>query len=235
MSTYLCTDLLALSVPLLFSLTKWFPFQREWKYFFPACAAMAAFFLVWDVWFTKMGIWGFNEIHLLGAMLFGLPIEEYLFFLCIPYACLFTYFVLRQRLPDLRMRSRYILGGLAIILLIGGAFSFGLWYTSLTFLLLGSFLLVLLYRRVTYLDHFLLMYLIILVPFFIVNGILTGSWIEQEVVWYNDSENLGIRLGTIPIEDTMYGMLMLLMTVAGMEWLKKKNSIFAPDENSTRI
>jgi len=235
MSTYLWVDLFAISVPFLFSFTKWFPFHKEWRYFFPACAAMCVFFLIWDIRFTEMGIWGFNEMHLMGISLWGLPLEEYLFFICIPYACLFTYFVLREWVPDLNMRSGPILFVLALSLLVMGLCFIGKWYTSVTFLLLGSMLLFLLYKRVSYLDHFLLMYLIILLPFSIVNGILTGSWIEQEVVWYNDAENLGVRLGTIPIEDTMYGMLMLMMTVAGMEWLKKKKSIFASDENSTPI
>ena len=48
---------------------------------------------------------------------------------------------------------------------------------------------------------------LILIPFLIVNGILTGSFIEDEVVWYNSSGNLGIRILTIPVEDVaeMYG------------------------------
>ncbi len=55
-------------------------------------------------------------------------------------------------------------------------------------------------------------------PFLAVNGVLTGSWIKDEIVWYNNAENLGIRIGTIPVEDTVYMMLMLLITTVVYEW-----------------
>jgi lycopene cyclase domain-containing protein len=56
-------------------------------------------------------------------------------------------------------------------------------------------------------------YVVILVPFFIVNGVLTGTGLSEAVVWYNDTQNFGVRLGTIPLEDTVYNLGMLL-TVA---------------------
>jgi len=52
-----------------------------------------------------------------------------------------------------------------------------------------------------------------LIPFFIVNGILTGTGIEGNIVWYNDEQNLGIRLLTIPIEDSAYAFSLILMNL----------------------
>jgi len=59
-----------------------------------------------------------------------------------------------------------------------------------------------------------------LIPFFIVNGILIGSFIEEPVVWYNNTENLGIRLGTVPIEDIGYAFVMLFSNIILIEKLK---------------
>ena len=51
----------------------------------------------------------------------------------------------------------------------------------------------------------------ILVPFFIINSVLTGSFILDEIVWYNNNYNLGIRIGTIPFEDIFYGFSLLFL------------------------
>jgi len=41
------------------------------------------------------------------------------------------------------------------------------------------------------------------------------------IVWYNDSENLGIRLGSVPLEDGFYSLLLLLIVFATMWAIKK--------------
>jgi lycopene cyclase domain-containing protein len=76
---------------------------------------------------------------------------------------------------------------------------------------------------IEYLSRFYIAFLIILVPFFIVNGILTGTGLEEPVVWYNDDENLGIRLLTIPIEDIGYAFTMIFGNVFLIEKFKAIN------------
>ena len=65
-------------------------------------------------------------------------------------------------------------------------------------------------------GYFLISYLLTLIPFFIVNGILTDGDFDfvsetNPIVWYNDTENLSIRIITIPIEDFFYWLLLFLV------------------------
>jgi lycopene cyclase domain-containing protein len=73
-------------------------------------------------------------------------------------------------------------------------------------------------------DKFFTIYPVLLIPFFVVNGILTGSVIEQPVVWYNNQENLGIRLFTIPVEDIFYGLELMVLTILFYENFKYRMS-----------
>ncbi len=72
-------------------------------------------------------------------------------------------------------------------------------------------------------GHFYLAFGVILFPFFIINGVLTGSFIEDEVVWYNDVATIGMRMGTVPVEDVFYAMLLILMNISIFEWFQERN------------
>jgi lycopene cyclase domain-containing protein len=95
--------------------------------------------------------------------------------------------------------------------LVVGIMSLDKLYTAATFILLGVALIYVAWiAKSHWLPRFYESYIIALLPFFLKNGILTGSFLESQVVWYNNEENLGIRLGTIPFEDVFYGMLLIL-------------------------
>jgi len=173
-----------------------------------------------------MGIWGFNPRYLTGIEVFYLPIEQILFFVTIPYACLFTYEAMNYYIKnDILASAAYPLSYLLSIALITlGIVFMERWYTTVTFMSAGIFLLLLTYlKRPRYLSRFFVGYIVCLIPFLIVNGILTGSFIPDEIVWYNNEENLGLRIFTIPIEDTMYMLLMLLMSTSIYEGWKQRN------------
>ncbi|MEQ9166653.1 MAG: lycopene cyclase domain-containing protein [Fulvivirga sp.] len=214
---YLLLDIGAISVPFIASFYPKARFADHWSKLVPAIMIPGIFFIIWDVYFTKWGIWGFNKTYLLGFDILGLPIEEWLFFICIPYACVFTYFALGVLVKKdyLAAAEKYISWALVAGGLLLGFMNLDKWYTATTFIFLAIFIGYLkLVLKPTFLSRFYFTFLFILIPFFLITGLLTGSGIEDQVVWYNDAENLGIRMGTIPFEDTFYGMLLLMMNVA---------------------
>jgi lycopene cyclase domain-containing protein len=222
--TYLLVDLGAFSIPFLFSFHPKLRFDKTWRAFFPACFAVALLFVLWDIWFTNMGVWGFTPRYLTGNYVANLPLEEILFFFCIPYACAFSYHCLKVLLKKdyLQAYATGISTVLAIFLLITGLLHLDNWYTSITFV--ATALLLFIHVGVIksrYLGYYYLTYLLITPFFLITNGILTGTGLEEPVVWYNNAENLGLRAGTIPVEDFAYGFLLLLLVVTGYEWILK--------------
>jgi lycopene cyclase domain-containing protein len=213
---YLTLDIFSIFFPLAFSFYPKANFSKNWKHMLGALLIPAVIFIVWDMAFTRMGIWGFNPKYLLGIYIYNLPVEEVLFFFCIPYACVFSYEALNHLVKKdvLASIARPITILLIVFLLSLGLMNFQRWYTCATFLSTAALLVLLEWRRrASFLSRFYLMFCFILIPFFLINGILTGSVTDEPVVWYNAAEILGFRMGTIPFEDTFYGMLLLLMNV----------------------
>lgn len=222
---YLIVDCLTILVPVLASFYSKAPFYKQWKYLWIAIAIPAILFLIWDMMFVAMGVWGFNERYITGISVGNLPLEEVLFFICIPYACVFTYFALNHLIEkDILFPHQEIISSVLIILLLVSAiYNMDKLYTSITFFLLGIFLAYQMIKlKPRYMGRFYVAFLFLLVPFFIVNSLLTGSFIEEAVVWYNNEENLGIRIGTVPVEDIFYGMFLLLVNITVFEWLQER-------------
>ena len=224
-STYLWVDFLTVIIPFIFSFHPKLNFYKNFKPFFAANALVAIFFIGWDIHFTQIGVWGFNSDYVTGLHFINLPIEEILFFICIPFACVFTYhclnlfFKIRWSLKT----KRLIVLGLSGTLFFTGMFFHTKLYTSYTFISLSVLLLAIHFvAKVKWLPTLFMVYLVLLLPFLIVNGILTGTGLEQPIVWYNNDENLGIRLMTIPVEDVFYGFELILLNVFFYEYFKGK-------------
>lgn len=227
MSYYLLINLAAISVPLIASFDHRLRFHHHWRYLFPAMLVTMLVFIPWDIIKTSIGVWGFNPDHLLGIYFFNLPIEELLFFIAIPYACLFTYHALNYLVKNdyLGKYANAITITLIIVFTTVAFLNQDRTYTFVTFIATAAFLLLhLTFIKPDYLGRFYFTYGIILIPFFIVNGALTGLFTQEPVVWYDDTRNLAIRIGTIPVEDSVYGLLLLLMNTTVYEFLKEKFS-----------
>jgi lycopene cyclase domain-containing protein len=222
MPTYLIIDLLTLAGPLLLSFDKKVAFYKSWSSLIPAIGCMMLVFIPWDIWFTQNGYWGFNPEHLTGIWIFGLPLEEWLFFVVVPYACVFVYACIKVYFPALRT---FKINSLPVILISGvsiitSALFWHQWYTVTAFAGAGILLIWSGYKQKSLLSVFLVTYVICLVPFILVNGVLTGTGVDQPVVWYQPEQHLGYRFFTIPVNDFVYNFLMLLLTVVVYETLE---------------
>ena len=179
---YLTVDLAVLAVPLVFSFDRKVRFVRFWPALFPAIAVMMALFIPWDIAFTERGIWGFNSDYLSGLWIAGIPLEEWLFFLCIPYACLFTYESLKHYIPNpiggaMAIPASTLLAILSASLCVA---NLDRWYIAVTcaltaLLSAGLALSASRWPSVREWNHRLwFAYLPLLVPFILSNGVLTG-------------------------------------------------------------
>lgn len=222
--TYLLINIAVVFFPLILSFDKKVHFVSKWKFVLPAVLLTGLIFLIWDVLFTKLNVWSFNPNYILGVNLFGLPFEEILFFLTVPYACIFIYECLNTYFPSNTFQkysfslSNLLLGVCVAILFFG----YKGWYTLINF----GFLFVLLgyveyvNTKFRFMFRFYRAYLVSLIPFYIVNGFLTAI----PIVIYNSKEILGMRIGTIPFEDHFYLMGLLLMNIYLYEFFKSRKS-----------
>jgi lycopene cyclase domain-containing protein len=223
--TYLLIDLLSVVVPFAFSFHPRIRFERQWAAHWPATLIAAFVFVVWDMIYTQWGVWGFNPTYLTGIYVYNLPLEEILFFICIPYSCVFTYYCLglQKQIRRPWKFEKTFTAALAAILLIAGLIWADKKYTVATSIPLALFFIWLQFdRKVSWMKQFYQAYTILLLPFFIVNGMLTGTGLEKPVVWYNNVENIGVRLLTIPLEDVFYGMFLILLNIALFEYFRTR-------------
>lgn len=223
MYTYLLINLGSILGPFILSFDKKVAFYKSWGPLFAAIGIAGGAFIIWDIFFTEWGVWSFNPKYLSGISAFGLPLGEWLFFFTIPYACIFIYACMNAYVKKdlLGSHAKTINRVLALILLVIGIVFWERMYTAVTFISTAIYLL--LHSEVwksPWMGRFYMGYLVALVPFMIVNGMLTAF----PVVQYNDLENLATRIYTIPVEDSMYMMLLLLLTTHFFEIFKARQT-----------
>jgi lycopene cyclase domain-containing protein len=219
--TYLIILIGSIAVPLILSFDKKVQYYKNLKYILPAILVTAVVFWIWDVQFTAAQVWSFNPEYTIGKVIKGMPVEEWLFFIVIPYSCVFIYEVLKVYFEKVeygnfaRIFSLFLIVCFAFISLL---FRYQT-YTFLTFLFSAVFLSYTVMRNKfkPHLTRFYFSYLASLVPFILVDGLLT----TLPVVEYSKVQILNIRFLNIPIEDFSYFFLMLLMVITIYETLKE--------------
>jgi lycopene cyclase domain-containing protein len=222
--TYFLILAASLGGPLLLSFDKKVAFFSKRKAVFGAMILPGIFYLAWDMLFTEIGIWSFNPRFITGIYGYNLPIEEILFFLVVPYCCTFIYECVRCYLPNLyeNKNTNTAFRFVGLLFIVCSFFVTDKAYTFYTLLFTGSFITLFYFfpswNKGFRTSAFLLSFAISLIPFLIVNGMLTSI----PVVIYNHNQNMNLRIGTIPIEDTIYGMLLIMWNIYGFEKKMKR-------------
>lgn len=214
---YLLIDFFTILFPFLLSFDKKVAYYKSWPQIFKGLVVGGIIFLIWDHYFTINGIWSFNERYITGFRIGSLPIEEVLFFLLIPYSCLFIWHCVEAYFPKTIGLTKFSKGFWFFILLLSIIIVFtypGRLYTQVTFKLLGLLSLIFLIRTKSWHSSFIIGYLVSLIPFFIVNGLLTST----PIVLYNNEETVGFRWWTIPFEDSFYMMGLLMVNGMVARW-----------------
>ncbi len=211
-------------IPLLFSVI-FIDFIKDWKLFSISTILVSALFLAWDALFTSWGVWGFNHAYCVGLYILKMPIEEWLFFFIIPFCSIFIHYALQFAATSLKVRktaTKAIAYSIMLLCIVLIGWHHTKLYTVVNFSLLLITIMIALKRHLILLQKFLPSFLIILIPFVLVNGVLTGMATPEPVVWYNPNEFMGVRFITIPLEDIGYAFSMLFCNLMIFEWLKSK-------------
>ena len=214
--TYLLVNFFTIIICFIFSFDRRLQFHKYFVAYFKAALLVGIPFILWDVWFTEHGVWWFNDRYLIGVRFLGLPIEEILFFFCIPFSCTFTYYCL-NKFFDLRWANAWnniIVFVTTIVCIVVSLLHYDKMYTLVTGVVTAATVLYLHFvSKKEFIGQASLLYTILMLGFFPVNGVLTGTGLEEAIVNYNPTQFLGIRMGTIPIEDAVYGYSQFLWVI----------------------
>lgn len=217
---YLLFNFFIIAGPIISQFSRQIKYVSRWRLKLITIGIIMIPYIIWDTLVAGTH-WWFNNAYTLDFRLFGLPIEEWLFFITVPFGCLLVW----ETLPHadrwlIRLRSlRYIRVVLYAALPVGvWVFSTGKQYTGLVLFCFGLVGLMdtllgvdLLLRPKTYLYLAIVSGLI-----FVFNGYLTA----RPVVLYDEVYQVGYRILTIPVEDFGYGFTLMLFNVMLYEKLR---------------
>jgi len=199
---YLLFDALVLLPPLLTGLLVRSPLRRRLPTLFKAVLLVALPFVAWDA-AVEGRHWWFNPRFISGLKLFGLPVEEVLFFIAVPFACVFLW---ETAFHGEKARPRWSWVQYAVLgcaLLSGFAWAVGKEYTAFALgaLSLSALLDLALGTGLYASPRFWALQVAVAGLGFVFNGYLTS----RPVVEYGPEYFLGVRIWTVPLEDFFYG------------------------------
>jgi len=217
---YLIFNMLVISGPLVFGSWRPFYFIDRWIPALLSVVVVGTPYIIWDVLVTGRH-WHFNPAYVCGLYIGGLPVEEWLFFITVPFACLFTWEMIRRYSKQTTLEWIRILRPYLYVIPAAGMLLFlaGLEYTGLALIFSGLAVFAdQVLRTDLLLQRPFYIYLALIVVFTIIfNGFLTA----RPVVLYGEDYQIGLRIFTIPVEDFAYGSSLICLNTVVFERLKR--------------
>ena len=225
MSFYFYLNLAIIAFPLAFSFEKRIKFYTRIKPIVVALVLVGILFVGWDAFATYRGHWSFNPAYVNETKLLGLPLEEILFFVTVPYSCLFVFHSIIHFLGDEKLfyPRRWLFTVIGAIMALSAFSFYSKQYTFLAFFSVGLTVLFVSLVNVQLFSSraFWIYILLTLLLFFVFNYVLTSF----PVVQYSSSAITGFRITTIPIEDFLFNFSMLTNYLTVYIWAEKKLKI----------
>ena len=228
MSEYLLINVFIIIVPLLLIFEPKLKFYKKLPAVSISILFVSTVYIIWDSIATKAGDWAFNPKYLIGVNLFGLPLEEILFFITVPFSIIFIYETAKFYLKESEIFfNRYIYFSVMILLIVGIILFANQNYTLIVLLYCLAFFVLALFFFPAILKSkiFWVTILISYLPFLIVNYLLTSL----PIVTYNPDAIWGNRFLTIPLEDFFYSfsmislwLLVYLIADKKLKWQRKE-------------
>ncbi|MEI6326853.1 MAG: lycopene cyclase domain-containing protein [Candidatus Roizmanbacteria bacterium] len=189
-----------------------------------AIAISALLFIIFDNLVTGY-FWVFNPAYILGIQIGNIPIEEALFFFTVPFSCLFLWANWKRRFGRDSSAITHIPSVLLAISLLGGInlFFVGKYYTASVFMMMFVTVLIDMYfKSKLFIRSYFLWYLCIINAFtFVFNLYLTA----RPIVIYNLGYKSGMMVYSIPIEDFVFGIALISLTILIYERISLHPSI----------
>ena len=234
MSTYLLIDFLIIILPLIVSFFPYLSYYKKFPYVLFSIFAGGLFFVTWDIIATMRGDWSFNPEYVMGITFAGLPLEEVLFFIFVPYSLLLLYeqaaYIFQDRTVPWRQGIGYAAGAILILislLLTGKNYTFTAVFSAGVVVLLLSLFCSGIMVRLTYWTYLITGFLL----FILFNYFLTSL----PVVIYSPSAVSGIRFLTIPIEDFFYNFALMSIYLVFYLWAKNDFGTLKNPPNTQKI
>ena len=223
---YFIIHLIVILPVLILSFDKKVHFISNYRHLFKGLLIVGGGFIVWDSLKTFTNVWTFNENYIVDIFIGNLPLEEYIFFVTIPIACVFIHqCILSYNLFKIKRNDDSLINILISIMLFFGIFFWTLLYTSTVCLITASVLSFhYVYGDANVRIKTYYTYLFSLIPFILINGILTGGFTNAPIISYNEGEFLKIRLISIPMEDAIYLFPLLLGNISFYEQQRRRTT-----------